>query len=640
MDVKNFYLATDIEYFLDLFRTYIAFIERNWNNITGRPTVVFVVTKGIYEAHEALNSGLISTIKKLNSGYLNGARVVLGKLDDFIKTACLTSLNFVGNGAYGEENERKVIEYIDSINSSGAFGSNKLLQLCTKNQSAQTSTGTRKKLGAIIGIAKRSRSITYTDSPMIEETTFDNRHTISYEELDKRPKPDTSFHNMKPEDILALLKETKSLHDEADILHYLLEIEGLEWDIGLHFPNLKLKDLIVDVYEKASLKKMWWLVRHSAGLLGMKSDDLAKSVLTLIVRQKQISIGLPTNRINSEISIKSPLPLDQIIALIKQAWNKDVSMMMLTQELLIYLALFISTEPQLFDGMIRVRVGLIIQVMIGELKRTLNCSVEHATDHLLNLSPYEMKALLHMIISGKELGVTVVHSSKSISDDAKMKLELERRYLRDELKEYSVRSKPIVLTIENDENEEENEAEINKHGQWIRRRLLDGSLNRVPIGFYSKVWITLEKCQGIQINNFVLNTSLTREMTKEELKFALIVEEALNRIPEPEYRQLIVEACMLVTMLAQSEPRFFLNDIINIDKIVEIANDLFLCEQVKHNGDATLCCCIGKRCPGARQICEHFYDLAPSGRYGSMNYLFKGITQLLRIEEKSECLIS
>lgn len=45
-----------------------------------------------------------------------------------------------------------------------------------------------------------------------------------------------------------------------------------------------------------------------------------------------------------------------------------------------------------------------------------------------------MKALLHMIISGKELGVTVVHSSKSISDDAKMKLELERRYLRDELK--------------------------------------------------------------------------------------------------------------------------------------------------------------------------------------------------------------
>ncbi len=62
--------------------------------------------------------------------------------------------------------------------------------------------------------------------------------------------------------------------------------------------------------------------------------------------------------------------------------------MMLTQELLIYLALFISTEPKLFDGMIQLRIGLIIQVMVAELKRTLNCTIEQSTDHLLNLSIY------------------------------------------------------------------------------------------------------------------------------------------------------------------------------------------------------------------------------------------------------------
>ena len=49
-------------------------------------------------------------------------------------------------------------------------------------------------------------------------------------------------------------------------------------------------------------------------------------------------------------------------------------MMMVSQEILIYLSLFISTEPQLFQGMIRIRIGLIIQVMIGELKRTISCS--------------------------------------------------------------------------------------------------------------------------------------------------------------------------------------------------------------------------------------------------------------------------
>jgi hypothetical protein len=32
------------------------------------------------------------------------------------------------------------------------------------------------------------------------------------------------------------------------------------------------------------------------------------------------------------------------------------------QEILIYLAMFIRTEPQLFHGMLRLRIGLIIQV--------------------------------------------------------------------------------------------------------------------------------------------------------------------------------------------------------------------------------------------------------------------------------------
>ncbi|RNA06516.1 phosphorylase b kinase regulatory subunit skeletal muscle isoform isoform X4 [Brachionus plicatilis] len=78
-------------------------------------------------------------------------------------------------------------------------------------------------------------------------------------------------------------------------------------------------------------------------------------------------------------------------------------------------------------------------------------------------------------------------------DDNK-KAEMERRHLRDELKHgYSVRNKPILLTAEENDNEDSNDSDLDKHGQWIRRRKLDGSLNRVPIGFYSKVWMALEK---------------------------------------------------------------------------------------------------------------------------------------------------
>ena len=90
-------------------------------------------------------------------------------------------------------------------------------------------------------------------------------------------------------------------------------------------------------------------------------------------------------------------------------------------------------------------------------------------------------------------------------------MEQDRRHLRDELKQgYSMRSKPIILTA--DEHESDENGDANRHGQWIRRRRLDGSLNRVPLGFYSKVWMALEKCQGIQIYGYVLNQSLTREV--------------------------------------------------------------------------------------------------------------------------------
>ena len=129
-------------------------------------------------------------------------------------------------------------------------------------------------------------------------------------------------------------------------------------------------------------------------------------------------------------------------------------------------------------------------------------------------------------------------------------------------------------------------------------------------------------------------------MTTEELKFALLVEEALNRIPEPEYRQMIVETCMLSTLLSQNETNFYIGEIIVIDSIVELANKLFLEDQIKFNGDAMLCCARGKQCNGAKTICEHFYDLAPSGRYGSMNYIFKALSKIVKIDRNPNCIVS
>jgi hypothetical protein len=52
--------------------------------------------------------------------------------------------------------------------------------------------------------------------------------------------------------------------------------------------NVTVKDLLKVLYEKACQQKLWGLVRHTAGMLGKRVEDLAKAVTDLLVRQKQV----------------------------------------------------------------------------------------------------------------------------------------------------------------------------------------------------------------------------------------------------------------------------------------------------------------------------------------------------------------
>lgn len=75
---------------------------------------------------------------------------------------------------------------------------------------------------------------------------------------------------------------------------------------------------------------------------------------------------------------------------------------------------------------------------------------------------------------------------------------------------------------------------------------------------------------------------------------------------------------------------------------------------MKIDGDATLCCAKPKEhrettamgnllCGGAAYVCQHFYDSAPSGSFGTMTYITRAIASLLNCLPKDgdlECSIS
>lgn len=69
-------------------------------------------------------------------------------------------------------------------------------------------------------------------------------------------------------------------------------------------------------------------------------------------------------------------------------------------------------------------------------------------------------------------------------------------------------------------------------------------------------------------------------MTPGELKFALAVETVLNTIPQPEYRQLVVEALMVLTLVTEYNVVSSLGGLIAVEHLVHKANAIFLEDQV------------------------------------------------------------
>ncbi len=172
-------------------------------------------------------------------------------------------------------------------------------------------------------------------------------------------------------------------------------------------------------------------------------------------------------------------------------------------------------------------------------------------------------------------------------------------------------------------------------------------------------------------------------MTSGEMKFALRVEGALNTIPEPEFRQLMVEALMVLSLIVEYNIVQHFGGTINVEDIVRMANKMFLQDQVrldgpfrvpfatvderdgapsqfKSKGDSTLCCARsadgephlerkeGSRrpstcCGGAARVCRHFYDSAPSGTFGTMSYMVRACCVVLDAVPKEgdiDCQVS
>ncbi|XP_039600948.1 phosphorylase b kinase regulatory subunit alpha, liver isoform-like isoform X3 [Polypterus senegalus] len=703
LDQHHFYLALDNRMIIEMLRNELAYLSSCWR-MTGRPTLTFCITRSMLNEDESdIDPAVLATLRKLQDGYFGGARVQTGKLASFLTTSFLTHLSFLDTDSDNRllEDEEDTFSVEDDEYEDRSYSRedgntehvkdeldqyiNHLLQSTTPKSNLPSvckipgqhhlfsSEHTTRDVFSLVAKAKG------LDVPKISmylpTVNVLNKHRKSLNLLEaphphnaKQDRgcnlnlPMDAHGNVDCEYLVQQLKECPTLQDQADILYILYVIKGPEWDTNLSSQHtVTVHSLLCELYSKAGVSKEWGLIRYISGLLRKKVEVLAEACTDLISHQKQLTVGLPPEP--REKVITAPLPPDELNKLIYEASGQDISIAVLTQEILVYLAMYVRSQPSLFGDMLRMRIGLIIQVMATELARSLHCSGEEASESLMNLSPSDMKDLLHHILSGKEFGVEksvrpfestatsfaisiheVGHTGATKTERTGIsKLKSEMKQLDDQTSQsfyftgHSTGSSVISPRSTRCSSPSSPSGGLSptgsvgihvnwddRQGQWLRRRRLDGAINRVPMGFYQKVWKILQKCHGLSIDGYVLPSSTTREMTACEIKFAVHVESVLNHVPQPEYRQLLVEAILVLTLLADMDLHS-IGGIIHVDRIVHLANDLFYNDQKVHGANEFFL----EKDPSTG-ICNFFYDSAPSGSYGTMTYLSKAVATYIQ----------
>jgi hypothetical protein len=183
-------------------------------------------------------------------------------------------------------------------------------------------------------------------------------------------------------------------------------------------------------------------------------------------------------------------------------------------------------------------------------------------------------------------------------------------------------------------------------GYWIRRRKIDGALQRTPPGFYPKIHKLLERSVGgIRVGTVILPRDPTvSEKTPEEINFALQVESMLNAIHDPAQRQLAVECLTMIAEIERRNPEIEIgggHEVLDLTRILTEACQLFWQRWLQRDGfrfgfggslekPPTLDSAPFQQNEAlARRL---FYDLPQDGKDGTMNYLAKASFKTLPYE--------
>uniref|UniRef100_A0A8C7DMX0 Phosphorylase b kinase regulatory subunit n=1 Tax=Oncorhynchus kisutch TaxID=8019 RepID=A0A8C7DMX0_ONCKI len=363
--------------------------------------------------------------------------------------------------------------------------------------------------------------------------------------LEQQPEIDIEeWKHKSTNEIMQKFYDCDCLASQAQLASILMKKEGPDFFLD------PIKDLLVFLFTRG-------VVRIAASVITKLVDSIAPSITSVLVHGKQVTLGLFGHE---EEVISNPLSPGVIKGILYSKCYGEREAV-LQQELVIHIGWIISNTPELFSGMLKIRVGWVV-AMKHELEIRAG---DMSPQDIYQMSPSDVKQLLLDVLQPQQ------------------------------------------------------------HGRsWINMRQIDGSLNRTPHGFYDRVWQILERtCNGIVVAGIHLPQQPTlSDMTMYEMNFSLLVEDTLKDIVLPEYRQIVVELLMVVSIVLERNPELEFSEKVDLDVLVKEAFHDFQKDRSRE----------GMNKPDDM---EEFYKTPPMGRRGTSSYLTKAVMiQLLQGDVK------
>ena len=261
---------------------------------------------------------------------------------------------------------------------------------------------------------------------------------------------------------------------------------------------------------KAGALRHWAAVRYSSSLLKQMVDSISPFVTQILVNGKQVTVGT----IGVDFSLfDSPMtPAEIKAALYTKVQPFNVIAAVLQQELILYCGKLIATNPELFAGMLKLRIGWILYAL--ELYRKMKEGADDEEDRL-RPSP-----------SPSQSTATRPIESCSPSEVRRLLFRVLRETKALQLTYRDLDSKRVLESVE----EADQDGGRQRLLSIAQVRLINGCLHRVPLHFYDDVWHILERSPGgikVGRRHHITREPTLTKLTRTDSGFHHLVEEML-----------------------------------------------------------------------------------------------------------------